>query len=59
MRQPPGGGDKLGETRAIAMLQQFDDLRDWFRCDGDVGVEATLLFGLSMPAGAETGSGSD
>ena len=24
---------------------------------GDVGVEATLLFGLSMPAGFETGSG--
>ena len=24
---------------------------------GDVGVEATLLFGLSMPAGSETGSG--
>ena len=28
MRQPAGGGDKLGESRAIAALQQFDDLRD-------------------------------
>ena len=28
MRQPAGGGDKLGESRAIATLQQFDDLRD-------------------------------
>ena len=28
VRQPAGGGDKLGESRAIATLQQFDDLRD-------------------------------
>ena len=28
VRQPAGGGDKLGESRAIATLQQFDDLSD-------------------------------
>ncbi len=28
VRQPAGGGDKLSERRAIAALQQFDDLRD-------------------------------
>ena len=57
VREPAGGGNKLGEIRAIATLQQFDDLRDlgsaarrrW--CRGDVVV------GLSMPAGSETGSG--
>src|SRR5271165_7086581 len=44
VRQRAGGGDKLGESRAIATLQQFDDLRDlgsaaWRRwCRGDVAV---------------------
>ena len=28
VRQPSGGGDQLGESRAIATPQQFDDLRD-------------------------------
>ena len=28
VRQPAGGGDQLGESRAIATLQQIDDLRD-------------------------------
>src|SRR5271157_520598 len=28
VRQPAGGDDKFGESRAIATLQQFDDLRD-------------------------------
>src|SRR5271157_6651432 len=44
VRQPAGGGDKFGESCAIATLQQFDDLRDlgsaarrrW--CRGDVAV---------------------
>jgi hypothetical protein len=40
VRQPAGGGDKLGESRAIAALQQFDDLRD-VPPRGDVGGKAT------------------
>jgi hypothetical protein len=45
-RQPAGGGDKLGERRAIASLQQFDDPRDlgsaprrgWGRCDAAISL---------------------
>ena len=46
VRQPAGGGDKLGERRAIASLQQFDDPRDlgsaprrgWGRCDAAISL---------------------
>ena len=48
VQQPAGGGDKLGESRAIATLQQFDDLSDLGPPRGDVGLKATPLFGLSM-----------
>ena len=46
VRQPAGAGDKLGERRAIASLQQFDDPRDlgsaprrgWGRCDAAISL---------------------
>ena len=48
VRQPAGGGDKLGERRAVAALQQFDDLRDFASLRGDIALGATPLFGSSM-----------
>jgi hypothetical protein len=44
VRRPAGGGDQLGESRAVATLQQFDDQRDlgsatrrrWGRGDADI-----------------------
>jgi len=42
VRQPAGGGDKFGECRAIAALQQFDDLR-FFIGAGFLAMRHTLL----------------
>ena len=56
VRQPAGGGDKLGESRAPSRCSSSMTCAILVPPRGDVGVEATLLFGLSMPAGSETGS---